>query len=50
MPAMCKKKSKEELTSFWENAHINVLTLYKRDKFGLFEKINYVKHTASARK
>lgn len=43
MPAMCKK-SKEELKSFWENTHVNVLTLYKRDKFQLFEKLNPVKH------
>lgn len=37
VPSMCKKV-KKELKSFWENAHVNVLTLYMRDK------LNCLKH------
>lgn len=38
------KKSKEELKPFWENTHVNDLTLHMRDKLRLFEKLDSVKH------
>lgn len=39
-----KKKCKEELKLFWEYAHVNILTLYERDKFRLPENLNIMTH------